>query len=37
MAGPGYLDHVLANASLAEQVTGVVEWHIDADELVVLG
>jgi predicted extracellular nuclease len=28
----GYLDHALANASLAEQVAGVVEWHINADE-----
>jgi predicted extracellular nuclease/2',3'-cyclic-nucleotide 2'-phosphodiesterase (5'-nucleotidase family) len=28
----GYLDHALANASLASQVTGVTEWHINADE-----
>ena len=28
----GYLDHALANASLTGQVTGVVEWHINADE-----
>jgi predicted extracellular nuclease len=28
----GYLDHALANAGLAEQVAGVVEWHINADE-----
>ncbi len=28
----GYLDHALANASLTRQVTGVVEWHINADE-----
>jgi predicted extracellular nuclease len=28
----GYLDHVLANASLTLQVTGVAEWHINADE-----
>ncbi|MFW2371911.1 MAG: lamin tail domain-containing protein [Gammaproteobacteria bacterium] len=28
----GYLDHALANASLASQVTGVSEWHINADE-----
>ena len=29
----GYLDHALANASLAAQVTGVAEWHINADEI----
>ncbi len=28
----GYLDHGLASASLAEQVTGAAEWHINADE-----
>ncbi len=28
----GYLDHALASASLAPQVTGVAEWHINADE-----
>ena len=28
----GYLDHALANASLASQITGVTEWHINADE-----
>lgn len=28
----GYLDHALANASLTPQVTGVTEWHINADE-----
>ncbi len=28
----GYLDHALANASLARQVRGAVEWHINADE-----
>jgi len=28
----GYLDHALASASLASQVTGVTEWHINADE-----
>jgi predicted extracellular nuclease len=28
----GYLDHALANPSLTLQVTGVVEWHINADE-----
>ena len=28
----GYLDHALASASLASQVTGVGEYHINADE-----
>jgi predicted extracellular nuclease len=28
----GYLDHGLANTSLSAQVTGIVEWHINADE-----
>jgi hypothetical protein len=28
----GYLDYVLASASLAPQVAGVTEWHINADE-----
>jgi len=28
----GYLDHALANASLAEQVKGLTSWHINADE-----
>jgi predicted extracellular nuclease len=28
----GYLDHALSNASLTPQVTGVTEWHINADE-----
>lgn len=28
----GYLDRALANASLARQVRGAVEWHINADE-----
>jgi predicted extracellular nuclease len=28
----GYLDYALANATLAPQVTGVAEWHINADE-----
>ncbi len=32
MGQSGYLDHALANASLTAQVTGVVEWHINADE-----
>ena len=29
----GYLDHALANASLHPQVSGVAEWHINADEI----
>lgn len=28
----GYLDHALATPSLAAQVSGVAEWHINADE-----
>jgi uncharacterized protein len=28
----GYLDHALSNATLTPQVTGVAEWHINADE-----
>jgi uncharacterized protein len=28
----GYLDHILTNSSLTSQVTGVSEWHINADE-----
>jgi predicted extracellular nuclease len=28
----GYLDHALANAGLADEVTGVTVWHINADE-----
>jgi predicted extracellular nuclease len=28
----GYLDHALANEALLNQVTGVTEWHINADE-----
>jgi predicted extracellular nuclease len=28
----GYLDYALANTSLLGQVTGVTEWHINADE-----
>jgi predicted extracellular nuclease len=28
----GYLDHALANASLVDEITGVTEWHINADE-----
>jgi predicted extracellular nuclease len=29
----GYLDHALASASLVPQVTGVTEWHVNADEV----
>jgi hypothetical protein len=32
----GYLDHALASPSLAAQVTGVSEWHNNADEPSVL-
>jgi predicted extracellular nuclease len=32
----GYLDHALANASIAEQVAGAADWHINADEPSVL-
>ncbi|GGM08860.1 ExeM/NucH family extracellular endonuclease [Deinococcus aerophilus] len=32
----GYLDHALASQSLDGQVTGITEWHINADEPVVL-
>jgi hypothetical protein len=32
----GYLDHALATVSLAAQVGGVAEWHINADEPAVL-
>ncbi|MFZ2362564.1 MAG: ExeM/NucH family extracellular endonuclease [Anaerolineae bacterium] len=32
----GYLDHALASAALDAQVTGVLEWHINADEPSVL-
>lgn len=28
----GHLDHALANAALADQVSGVTVWHINADE-----
>jgi predicted extracellular nuclease len=28
----GYLDHALASAELATQVTSAVEWHINSDE-----
>lgn len=33
----GSLDHALASASLAAQVTGVATWHINADEPTVIG
>jgi len=29
----GYLDHALGNSTLLPQVTGVTEWHINADEV----
>ena len=32
----GYLDHALGTASMAAQVTGVTEWHINPDEPTVL-
>ena len=32
----GYLDHALGSAALAASVTGVAEWHINADEPSVL-
>lgn len=28
----GYLDYALVNTSLASQITGAAEWHINADE-----
>ncbi|MGD8840206.1 MAG: ExeM/NucH family extracellular endonuclease [Gammaproteobacteria bacterium] len=28
----GYFDYALANAALDDQVTGITEWHINADE-----
>ncbi|THF88053.1 ExeM/NucH family extracellular endonuclease [Deinococcus sp. KSM4-11] len=28
----GYLDHALASSSLDSQITGITEWHINADE-----
>jgi hypothetical protein len=28
----GYLDYALSGSSLTDQVTGVTEWHINADE-----
>jgi predicted extracellular nuclease len=32
----GYLDHALASPTLAAQVTGTAEWHVNADEPTVL-
>jgi hypothetical protein len=32
----GYLDYAMANSSLAAQVTGATEWHINADEVPLL-
>jgi predicted extracellular nuclease len=32
----GYLDHALANDDLLSEVTGVAEWHINADEIPLL-
>jgi predicted extracellular nuclease len=29
----GYLDHALSTSSLTPQVTGVADWHINADEI----
>ena len=28
----GYLDHALASAGLVDEITGVTEWHVNADE-----
>ncbi len=28
----GYLDHALANTAMVSQITGALEWHINADE-----
>jgi hypothetical protein len=32
----GYLDHALASPALADEVTGATDWHINADEPIVL-
>ncbi|GAB2883025.1 hypothetical protein GCM10027046_09320 [Uliginosibacterium flavum] len=32
----GYLDHALASSTLAPQVAGVADWHVNADEPVTL-
>ncbi|WP_309571107.1 ExeM/NucH family extracellular endonuclease [Deinococcus sp.] len=31
----GYLDHALSSTALSAQVTGITEWHVNADEPVV--
>jgi len=36
MGQSGYLDHALATSSLLSQIVGAVEWHINADEPIVL-
>jgi predicted extracellular nuclease len=36
MGQSGYLDHALASPTLAAQVTGANEWHVNADEPTVL-
>jgi predicted extracellular nuclease/endonuclease I len=32
----GYLDHALASSALAEKAVDVIEWHINADEPIIL-
>ncbi len=32
----GYLDHALASSTLDAQITGVTEWHVNADEPIAL-
>ncbi|MEE8602878.1 ExeM/NucH family extracellular endonuclease [Euzebya tangerina] len=32
----GYLDYAMANSPMADQVTGVTSWHINADEVPLL-
>ncbi|HEX8708661.1 MAG TPA: ExeM/NucH family extracellular endonuclease [Pyrinomonadaceae bacterium] len=32
----GYLDHALTTTSLSSQVSGVTEWHINADEPIII-
>ena len=32
----GYLDYAMASPTMASQVAGVAEWHINADEPIVL-
>ena len=36
MGQSGYLDHALASSSLVSQVAGAAEWHINADEPIIL-